>query len=365
MPGASRASPAARVRIAARSSSGAVSLSRNPLAPAPQRAVDVVVEVEGVQDEDPGCGSVRVGGDGAGGLDAVEDRHPDVHQDDVGVVLADHGDGLRAVRGLAQYLHVGRRADHDHEAAAYQCLVAASDDGGGQDRAGHEADDDQRGPAGGDGGDGVQGHDDIDDSPSSCPQVQGRQRDGEDERSVARGNRRRNGVATAATAYVTQPPASHVVPDARGARCGMRNPKATAISATVTTSMATSRALVKRWAARRRSRAHLPGALILHSTSRSGLEHYRRGRAVHYQGRRAYAGPGHVWKDRRGLHFCLGAHLARAQLRGLFSRLAERVRTIEAGEPDYLISNFVDGIKRMPVTVTPALAERGVMPRRR
>jgi len=49
----------------------------------------------------------------------------------------------------------------------------------------------------------------------------------------------------------------------------------------------------------------------------------------------------------------------------LFSRLAERVRTIEAGEPDYLISNFVDGIKRMPVTVTPALAERGVMPRRR
>ncbi len=187
MPGASRASPAARVRIAARSSSGAVSLSRNPLAPAPQRAVDVVVEVEGGQDEDPGCGSVRVGGDGAGGLDAVEDRHPDVHQDDVGVVLADHGDGLRAVRGLAQYLHVGRRADHDHEAAAYQCLVAASDDGGGQDRAGHEADDDQRGPAGGDGGDGVQGHGDIGDSPSSCPQVQRRQRGEQDERQRGAG----------------------------------------------------------------------------------------------------------------------------------------------------------------------------------
>jgi hypothetical protein len=39
------------------------------------------------------------------------------------VVLADQGDGFGAVRGLAQYLHVGRRADHDHEAAAYQCLV--------------------------------------------------------------------------------------------------------------------------------------------------------------------------------------------------------------------------------------------------
>src|SRR6266567_1879744 len=61
----------------------------------------------------------------------------------------------------------------------------------------------------------------------------------------------------------------------------------------------------------------------------------------------------HVAFGGGGLHFCLGAHLARAQLRGLFSRLAERVRTIEAGEPDYLISNFVNGIKRMPVTVTP------------
>jgi cytochrome P450 len=53
-----------------------------------------------------------------------------------------------------------------------------------------------------------------------------------------------------------------------------------------------------------------------------------------------------------GPHFCLGANLARVQLRAVFSRLAERVASIEAGEPDYLISNFIHGIKRMPVRVT-------------
>lgn len=53
-----------------------------------------------------------------------------------------------------------------------------------------------------------------------------------------------------------------------------------------------------------------------------------------------------------GSHFCLGASLARSQLRAIFGRLAERAATIEAGEPSYLVSNFVNGIKRMPVTVT-------------
>jgi cytochrome P450 len=60
----------------------------------------------------------------------------------------------------------------------------------------------------------------------------------------------------------------------------------------------------------------------------------------------------HVAFGGGGPHFCLGANLARAQLRALFSRLTERVSAIEAGEPDYLKSNFVHGIKRMPVRVT-------------
>lgn len=61
----------------------------------------------------------------------------------------------------------------------------------------------------------------------------------------------------------------------------------------------------------------------------------------------------HVGFGGGGAHFCLGANLARVQLRALFTRLAERVTSIETGEPDHLTSNFSNGIKRMPVTVTP------------
>lgn len=60
----------------------------------------------------------------------------------------------------------------------------------------------------------------------------------------------------------------------------------------------------------------------------------------------------HVGFGGGGAHFCLGASLARSQLRAIFSRLVERVATIEVGEPSYLVSNFVNGIKRMPVSVT-------------
>ena len=59
----------------------------------------------------------------------------------------------------------------------------------------------------------------------------------------------------------------------------------------------------------------------------------------------------HVAFGGGGVHFCLGANLARTQLRALFSRLAERVLSIETGKPDFLVSNFINGIKRMPVRV--------------
>ena len=62
----------------------------------------------------------------------------------------------------------------------------------------------------------------------------------------------------------------------------------------------------------------------------------------------------HVAFGGGGAHFCLGASLARAQLRALFGRLVERVATFEAGDPDYLRSNFSHGIKRMPVRVVTA-----------
>jgi cytochrome P450 len=61
----------------------------------------------------------------------------------------------------------------------------------------------------------------------------------------------------------------------------------------------------------------------------------------------------HVGFGGGGSHFCLGANLARVQLRALFGRLLEQAETLEVGKPDYLISNFSNAIKRMPVTVTP------------
>jgi cytochrome P450 len=51
-----------------------------------------------------------------------------------------------------------------------------------------------------------------------------------------------------------------------------------------------------------------------------------------------------------GPHFCLGAHLARTQMRALFTELFARTSWIEAaGEPAYLRSNFQRGVKRLPI----------------
>ncbi|QUJ78228.1 cytochrome P450 [Sulfitobacter albidus] len=54
-----------------------------------------------------------------------------------------------------------------------------------------------------------------------------------------------------------------------------------------------------------------------------------------------------------GPHVCLGMHLARLEVRVLFQELTKRIRGIEpAGEAAFVRSNFVNGIKRMPVTVS-------------
>ena len=50
-----------------------------------------------------------------------------------------------------------------------------------------------------------------------------------------------------------------------------------------------------------------------------------------------------------GPHFCLGAHLARRELTVMLRELLTRVPGIAvAGEPDRLLSSFVNGVKRLP-----------------
>jgi cytochrome P450 len=54
-----------------------------------------------------------------------------------------------------------------------------------------------------------------------------------------------------------------------------------------------------------------------------------------------------------GPHFCLGAHLARTQMRALFGELLRRTSWLEAaGPPSYLRSNFQRGVKRLPLRWT-------------
>lgn len=61
----------------------------------------------------------------------------------------------------------------------------------------------------------------------------------------------------------------------------------------------------------------------------------------------------HVGFGGGGIHFCLGANLARLELRALFSHLASRVAEIKAGEPTHLLSHAVNSITAMPVTLVP------------
>ncbi|QLL05883.1 cytochrome P450 [Mycobacterium vicinigordonae] len=51
-----------------------------------------------------------------------------------------------------------------------------------------------------------------------------------------------------------------------------------------------------------------------------------------------------------GVHFCLGAHVARAQLRALFGELLRQVPEIRSGEPSYVVGNFIHAIRRLPCT---------------
>ncbi len=61
----------------------------------------------------------------------------------------------------------------------------------------------------------------------------------------------------------------------------------------------------------------------------------------------------HMAFGQGGPHVCLGMWLARLEVRVLFEELAKRITSIEpAGEQKFLRSNFVGGLKSLPVTVT-------------
>ncbi len=60
----------------------------------------------------------------------------------------------------------------------------------------------------------------------------------------------------------------------------------------------------------------------------------------------------HVGFGAGGPHFCLGANLARRELRAIFTQLLTHLGGLEiTGEPDYLNSAFINGIKHLPCRV--------------
>lgn len=61
--------------------------------------------------------------------------------------------------------------------------------------------------------------------------------------------------------------------------------------------------------------------------------------------------PAHVAFGGGGAHFCLGASLARLEIAILIEEMLRRDLCIEVGEPEFVQSNFVNGIESLPVTV--------------
>ena len=48
-----------------------------------------------------------------------------------------------------------------------------------------------------------------------------------------------------------------------------------------------------------------------------------------------------------GPHFCMGAALAKLQLKVLFSELLRRYPDMTVSDPNYLVGNFVNGVSRL------------------
>ena len=59
----------------------------------------------------------------------------------------------------------------------------------------------------------------------------------------------------------------------------------------------------------------------------------------------------HVGFGGGGPHYCLGASFARTQLGAIFTELLTRAPGLEVGDPEPLVGNFIDGVKRLPYTL--------------
>jgi len=61
----------------------------------------------------------------------------------------------------------------------------------------------------------------------------------------------------------------------------------------------------------------------------------------------------HVGFGGGGPHFCMGAPLAKMQLRTIFTELLARFPELDVGEPTYVVGNFVNAVTKMPLATGP------------
>ena len=54
-----------------------------------------------------------------------------------------------------------------------------------------------------------------------------------------------------------------------------------------------------------------------------------------------------------GPHYCIGHALGKAVLKAQMRQVYTRMKNLQAGEPELLLSNFMNGVKRLPATWTP------------
>jgi cholest-4-en-3-one 26-monooxygenase len=52
-----------------------------------------------------------------------------------------------------------------------------------------------------------------------------------------------------------------------------------------------------------------------------------------------------------GVHYCLGHFVAKTQLRALFSEILTKLPDMEVGEPEPLFSEFINGVRHLPVHI--------------
>jgi len=86
-----------------------------------ERPLDVHIAVPGGQRDDPCLG--ELGPDDSNGLDSVHDRHTEVHQCDVGLVLPPRFDRFAPIGGLGHQGEVGIGRDERGQATPVDGMV--------------------------------------------------------------------------------------------------------------------------------------------------------------------------------------------------------------------------------------------------